>query len=169
MDQSELFNPLKELFISQRSASLATLTNQSLPYVSMVPFALDAKAGRFIIHTSELAAHTRYLLQRPEAGLMICLPEQAGKPVHNLSRVSLQVIAHHPERESAEWQHCREVYLSRFPDVEFMTSFKDFHFFSLEITRVRQVAGFGSARTLRVEQVIDQIQQLAELQQKRPA
>lgn len=61
------------------------------------------------------------------------------------------------------------MYLARFPDVEFMTSFKDFHFFSLEITRVRQVAGFGSARTLRVEQVIDQIQQLAELQQKRPA
>ncbi len=35
--------------------------------------------------------------------------------------------------------------------------------------RVRQVTGFGFARTLRVEQVIDQIQQLAELQQKRPA
>ena len=145
----------RTLLISQRSASFGTLTNQGLPFVSMVPFAIDSVTGQVVIHISEFAAHTRYLLQRPTASLMVCKAEQEDQPVHDLSRVSFQAQAHHPERGSEVWQRCREVYLSRFPDVEFMTEFKDFHFFSLEITRVRQVAGFGAAKTLKAEDVIE--------------
>ncbi|AVL71477.1 MULTISPECIES: HugZ family protein [Oligella] len=152
-EQSELLKHLQQLLRSKRSASFATLTNQGEPFVSMVPFAIDTQHAHFVIHISEFAAHTRYLLQRPTASLMLCTSEEEDKPVHDLSRVTFQVNAIAQERGTTSWAYYRDVYLNRFPDVEFMTHFKDFNFFALEITRIRQVAGFGAAKTLDVSEV----------------
>lgn len=152
-EQTELTAQLEELLQNKRSASLATLTNQGEPFVSMVPFAIDTESGNLVIHISDFAAHTRYIQQRPTASLMICTSEEKDKPVHDLSRVTFQIKAQPLARDSDEWSHYRGVYLKRFPDVEFMTNFSDFHFFALEITRIRQVAGFGAAKTLNVDDV----------------
>ena len=159
-EQDNLVPQLQQLLRTKRSASLATLTNQGEPFASMVPFAIDKKTANLVIHISEFAAHTRYIQQRPTASLMICTSEETNKPVHDLSRVTFAVKAAEPERDSEEWTYYRDIYLERFPDVEFMTHFKDFHFFVLEITRVRQVAGFGAAKTLNVEDVKELIQKL---------
>ena len=159
-EQTELVQHLQKLLLNKRSASLATLTNQGEPFASMVPFAIDSKSANLVIHISEFVAHTRYLQQRPIASVMIATSEQEGKPVHDLSRVTFQVNALPLELDSEEWSYYRDIYLARFPYVEFMTHFKDFHFFTLEITRIRQVAGFGAAKTLNVDEVKALIQAL---------
>lgn len=154
MELNDLKISLQTLLREQRTGFLATLSNRGVPYVSMAPFVVDAENANLIIHISELAAHTRYLLQRPEAAFMICQSEQVGVPVHNLPRVSFQILAHHPVRESDEWLRIKEAYLQRFPSMSSMTmGLKDFHFFSLEILRVRQIAGFGLAKTLKADDV----------------
>lgn len=148
MNVPELQASFRQLMTRQRTGSLATLSNQGWPYVSMTPFAIDTAAARFIIHVSELAAHTRYLLQRPQASFMVCTSEVAGEPVQALSRVSFQVEATDLARGSEAWESARDCYVKRFPDFAFMVEFKDFHLFTLEILRARQVSGFGSAKTV---------------------
>ncbi len=150
---------LYQLLQQQRHGSLGTLTNQGLPFVSMVPFALDAAHGRLLIHISDMAAHTRYLKERPQASIMICQTPSDDAPVHDLPRVTLQIEASLLERNTPEREAARDVYLARFPDVAFMTDFTDFHFFALSLQRVRHVAGFGAARTLQVEEVCERIRQ----------
>jgi len=143
----------------QRTGALASLSNHGWPWLAMTPFAIDTEAGQFIIHISELAAHTRYLLQRPQASFMVCTSETPGEPVHALPRASFQVGAIHPERGSASWATARDCYLQRFPDVAFMVDFTDFHFFRLGVQRARLVTGFGAAKTISVEQVRQWLQQ----------
>lgn len=150
---------LYQLLQQQRLGALGTLSNQGLPFVSMVPFALDTHHSRLLIHISDMAAHTRYLKVRPQASLMISQTPTEGAGVHDLPRVTFQVEASLLERNSPEREAARDVYLSRFPDVAFMTNFTDFHFFALSLQRVRHVAGFGAARTLQVEDVCERIRQ----------
>lgn len=153
MNASELHASFQRLITRQRIGSLATLSDHGWPYVSMTPFSVDTSSGRFVIHVSELGAHTRYLLKRPQASFMICTGETPGEPVHALPRVSFQVEARDLARDGNAWKAARESYLARFPDVGFMMDFKDFHLFHLEVVRVRQVDGFGAARTLPVDDV----------------
>lgn len=151
--EPDLQTRFQTLVTRQRTGSLGTLSNQGWPYVSMTPYSVDTENARLVIHISELGAHTRYLLQRPQAAFMICTSETPGEPVHALPRVTFQVEAHDLPRGSDPWRAARESYLARFPDVEFIMDFTDFHLFHLEILRVRQVSGFGAANTLAVEDV----------------
>lgn len=148
------------LLQQERTAALGTLTPQNEPSISMVPYAVDTQTACLIVHISELAAHTRYLLARQQSSIMICQSPQTHQPVHNLPRVTLQTCATLLNRDTQAWQHAHDAYIKRFPDVAFMTEFKDFHFFALEPLRVRQIAGFGAARTLTLEQAKDILRQL---------
>ena len=53
-----------------------------------------------------------------------------------------------PQPGSTDWNDCRAAYLARFPEAQPMTQFGDFHFVAIDVTGARQVAGFGSARSL---------------------
>lgn len=148
MKEVELRTRLLDLLNTHRTGTLGTLSEQGWPYVSMTPFAVDFKNPSLLIHVSELGAHTRYLLKRPQASFMVCAREEWAAPVHALPRVTFQVEAEQLVRNSPPWEVAREAYLRRFPDVEFMMDFTDFHLFRLNIVRVRQVTGFGAAKTL---------------------
>lgn len=152
-DDAPLLAGIQQLLQSRRTAALGTLTNRGLPFVSLVPFAIAPELQSIVIHISELAAHTRYLMQRPDASLLISQGEQEGEPVHELLRASLQTRASLLIRGDQDWDLARQAYVARFPDAEFMTSFQDFHFFSLAIVRVRHVAGFGAAHNVEPEKV----------------
>lgn len=152
-DDTPLLAGLQHLLQTRRTAALGTLTNRGLPYVSLVPFAIAPRLESVIIHISELAAHTRYLMQRPDASLLLNQGEQDGQIVHDLPRATIQAHATQLIPGDKDWEHARDAYVARFPDSEFMTSFKDFHFFSLSIVRVRHIAGFGSAHSIAPEKV----------------
>jgi putative heme iron utilization protein len=145
--ESRLTTALRELLAVQRVAALGTLGDDGAPFVSMVPFAVDAADGSLVIHISGLAAHTRNLQRTPRASLMVCRAEVAGEPVHALPRVTLDVLARE-SADAADALACRTAYLARFPDAEPMTALGDFRFVRLQALGARQVAGFGAARSL---------------------
>lgn len=148
-----LLASLQALLKSERTAALGTLSNRGLPVVSRVPFAICPEQASIIIHISEMAAHTRYLSQRPDASLMISQSEHGQAAVHDLPRVTFQMQARRLERDQPEWEQARQAYSARFPDMEFLSTFTDFHFFALELIRVRHIAGFAAARSLRPDVV----------------
>lgn len=145
---SRLTQQLRALLRAERVASLGTIRDEGAPLVSMVPFSVEPGLGCVVIHVSDLAAHTRNLQLRPGVSLLVMQAALAGEPVHALPRVTLDGVARVLQPDSEPWQRCRTAYLGRFPDVDFMTGFPDFKFVSIDITAARQVAGFGSARSL---------------------
>ena len=145
--EPRLTTALRELLTAQRVAALGTLGEDGAPFVSMVPFAVDARDHSLVIHISGLAAHTRNLLRTPRASLMVCQAEVAGEPVHALPRVTLDIEAA-DAAAGADAQACRAAYLARFPEAEPMTALGDFRFVRLRPLGARQVAGFGAARSV---------------------
>lgn len=137
---------LRQLLTERRSAALGTLGDDGAPAVSMVPFAIDSAEGVLVLHVSALAAHTAHMASQPRVSLLVTAMEEAGQPVHDLARVSIDALAETPAPDSTAATTAREAYLARFPEAEFMTELPDFRFVVLRPQAARHVAGFGSAR-----------------------
>ena len=151
--EPRLTRELRTLLKTQRVAALGTIDDIGAPFVSMVPFAIEPQFHCPVIHVSGLAAHTRYVQARGMVSLMVMQSEVAGQPVHALPRVTLEGVAKVAERGSTEWAACRAAYLTRFPEAEPMTELGDFKFVAIKVTGVRQVAGFGAARSLDQDEI----------------
>jgi putative heme iron utilization protein len=151
--ESRLTRELRALLHSRRVAALGTITDEGSPFVSMVPFAMVPDLGCIVIHISGLAAHTRYLLARPAVSLLVVQPEVPGEPVHALPRATLEGQARVPVSGSETWRACRVAYLQRFPEAQPMTELGDFMFVAIALKGARQVAGFGSARSIDEEEL----------------
>ena len=148
-----LGHALRTLLHERRHAALGTLDAAGAPFVSMVPFAIDAAAGRLVLHISGLAAHTGHMAAEPRVSLLVTAADAAGQPVHDLARVTLQALAHTPAPRAADWASARAAYLARFPEATPMTELPDFRFITLQITGARQVAGFGAARSVPADEL----------------
>jgi putative heme iron utilization protein len=151
--EPRLASALRELLRAQRVATLACLDGQNHPALSMVPFACCTQERCLVIHVSALAAHTRYMMDRPDVGLMVCEAEVAGQPVHALQRVSIQGLAEPLRRDSAAWLACRAAYLARFEEARPMTELGDFSFFKITPQSGRHIAGFGAARSVDADEL----------------
>ena len=151
MHEPRLSRALRQMLNTQRVASLGTLNSDGSPFVSMVPYAIEPESASLIVHVSLLAPHTRNLLSNPAVSVMVMQSEIAGAPVHDLPRVSIVGTAARLQPESDAWLAARAVYLARFPEAEPMTHLGDFSFVALQPISARQVAGFGTARPVEVE------------------
>ena len=155
-----LGHALHQLLATRRSAALAALDAASgAPSVSMVPFAVDPGhpdddgAPCIVLHISGLAAHTANLQADARAALLITAAEVPGAPVHDLARITLDVLAHTPAPDSPAGRRAHAVYVQRFPDAAFMTGLGDFRFVTLVPTGARQIAGFGTARNVGAQEL----------------
>lgn len=160
-DQAKL---LSKLLLKCRVAALGTL-HDGKPLVSMTPFATSSVAGQegFLIHVSQLAAHTRDMLQTADVSLMIMEPEGGAESVLATPRVTIACTAYRVERESAEWENLARAYLDVIPDALPLLDFGDFHFFLLDPQSARFVAGFAQAFHVSREQLLEVIRAKNEL------
>ena len=67
-----LGHALRALLHERRHAALGTLDAAGAPFVSMVPFAVDATAGRLVLHVSGLAAPGGRLYETRRALIESC-------------------------------------------------------------------------------------------------
>ncbi|WP_296447384.1 HugZ family protein [Rhodoferax sp. UBA5149] len=158
--EPRLTRDLRTLLATQRVAALGTLGDEGLPFVSMVPFALEPRNACLVIHVSGLAAHTRNLQMAPQVSLLVMQTEAAGEPVHALPRVTLMGQATVPTTGSVAWADARAAYLARFPEAEPMTQLGDFMFVTIHLAGARQIAGFGAARSLDADEMARVLQPL---------
>jgi len=149
MDAAEAL-ALKTLLVRAPVAALATL-HQGEPATSMVPYAL-LPDGRFVIHVSRLATHTRDMLEHPAVSLLVmAAPGSADTPLA-LPRVSVPGVALVCVPDAAEYAQARSAYLTKLPEAEQLFSFADFSLFLITPQFLRYVAGFGRAHTVTAEQ-----------------
>jgi len=118
---------------------LCTLAQDPLgyPYGSLITFALDAGHPVFLI--SELAEHTKNLHADSRASLLIA-ENRPGDPLAN-GRVTL--LGRCTPVPSERRERASQAYLARHPGASYYADFKDFGFWSLEVTALRYIGGYG--------------------------
>jgi putative heme iron utilization protein len=141
---------LRDLLRTQEVAALGTL-HQGQPYVSMVPFALRSGSTDFIIHVSQLAAHTRDMQAHPQVSLLVIAPPTPEVMAQELARISIQGEAMQVASGTPGHAAARAAYLSRFPQSEPMFDFSDFSLFAIVPSSIRFVGGFAQATTISPE------------------
>jgi putative heme iron utilization protein len=146
---SRLDLALLSLLHGRRTATLGTLTNQREVSLSMVPYAIDATSGSLVILVSGLAAHTHQLQAHPRASVLVT------DSVHALARVSLDVTATWPAAGSSEARRASQAHQRRHPAADMLIALPDFRWACLHPQQARQVAGFGAARTLGQERLLE--------------
>ena len=138
---------LRDLLRTQEVGALGTL-HEGEPYVSMVPFALRPGSTDFIIHVSQLAAHTKDMLTHPQVSLLVIAPPSPAVTAQELARITVQGDAVQLARGMPEHAAARAAYLTRFPQSEMMFGFGDFSLFAIVPRSIRFVGGFAQATTL---------------------
>jgi putative heme iron utilization protein len=138
---------LLDLLRGQRWAALATCGERE-PLASMVAFVAEPDLDGFLLHLSELAAHTRNLVDHGQASLVIGAPDLGGGDPQTLARVTIGGSVALIAPGTAEHALARQRYLGRLPAAEPRFSFGDFRLFRLVPRELRFVGGFARARTL---------------------
>ncbi len=149
---------LRDLLRTQEVAALGTL-HQGYPYVSMVPFALLPGGTDFIIHVSQLAAHTKDMLTHPQVSLLVIAPPAPGVIAQELARITVQGAAAQRVPGTPEHAAAKAAYLARFPQSEPMFGFSDFSLFAIVPESIRFVGGFAQATTISPEALAEALSQ----------
>lgn len=138
-------NDLLALVRARRWASLATLGADGAPLASSVACALSPDARGFLLHLSRLAEHTRNLLERPPAALVISEADGGEGDPQTLARLSVQGRVRLLQKGAPGYSAARAAYLARLPHAEPRFEFSDFELFLLEVGRGHFVGGFARA------------------------
>lgn len=138
---------LRALLRTQEVAALGTL-HEGRPYVSMVPFATLPGGTGFVIHVSQLAAHTRDMLASPPVSLLVIAPPAPDVSAQALARVTIQGRAMQYTNATESHAEAKAAYLARFPQSEDLFGFADFSLFAIVPESVRFVGGFAQAATI---------------------
>jgi heme oxygenase (biliverdin-IX-beta and delta-forming) len=138
---------LRDLLRAQQVASLGTL-HQGHPHVSMVPFAMLPGGTDFIIHVSQLAAHTKDMLTSPPVSLLVIAPSVPGVMAQEQARITVQGEAVQRVPGTPGHAAAKAAYLARFPQSEPMFGFSDFSLFAIVPDTIRFVGGFAQATTI---------------------
>lgn len=122
-------------------ASLGTVDAAGAPFVSLVAIADDG-AGRPLLLVSGLAEHTKNLLRRPDASLLIA----EGGETMDRARVTMTGKVEWLSGPDADAAKAR--FVERIPEARQWAALPDFRPARLAIEGVRWVGGFGRAATL---------------------
>lgn len=112
------------------------------PLASRVAVATDS-AGAPIILISSLSAHSKALLADNRCSLLLGEPGKGDPLAH--PRITLICVAAWLDRDAAETQLIKELYLRHQPKAALYVDFGDFSFVRLKIQAANLNGGFGQA------------------------
>jgi len=147
-EQEEHTHNYQQLIKNQQTLLLATVSTHAEPECSYAPYVTDEHKV-FYIFVSELATHTKNMMDTQKASILFIKPEQETKNFFVRERVIFDCTI-------SEIQQDDELFnrqLSRMNDqfgetVELLRSLSDFHLLALTPVKGRYIAGFGKAFTI---------------------
>ena len=128
-----------------KSVVLATLSSGGVPDASYTPYILDDN-GNIFIFVSELAQHTKNLINLPKVSLLWIADEEHSRNLFARQRLTLQCDVKETPPDTIQWN----AVLTRMQHVhgktiEVLRSLPDFHLFTLEARHGNYVRGFAKA------------------------
>ena len=126
-----------------RTVFLATASSTGEPEASVVAAALDGRGG-FLLHVSDLAAHTRHLRETGRASVLLAEDENATTQPLARRRLTWRCEADFVMPGQPGWSEAVEALRARFgATLELTLALPDFHVVRLAPQSGRLVAGFG--------------------------
>ena len=117
----------------------------------MVPFAMLPGGSGFVIHVSQLSAHTKDMLSSAQVSLLVVAPQSPEIPAQAVARVTIQGDAMQYHESVPGYAEAKLAYLSRFPQSSDMFNFSDFSLFVIRPRSIRFIGGFAQAATITPE------------------
>src|SRR3569833_654496 len=121
----------------------------------MVPFAMLPGETDFIIHVSQLAAHTKDMLTSPPVSLLVIAPPVPGVMAQEQARSTVQGEAVQRVAGTSGHAAAKAAYLTRFPQSEPMFGFSAFSLFVFVPDTIRFVRVFAQATTFSRESLAE--------------
>lgn len=126
---------------------MATLGVENKPEASMVAYALDDQQAVLYLHLSQLAAHSRNLLNVPDASLAISETDMGTGDPQQLARLTLFGRVIPLQQDLPGYEEAKRCYLQRLPTATPLFDFADFRLFRFVINKARYVGGFAQAHS----------------------
>ncbi|MBE0438882.1 MAG: pyridoxamine 5'-phosphate oxidase family protein [Gammaproteobacteria bacterium] len=141
-------NP-SEFIKSHRYGVLSThsVTEAGYPFGSITPYIISDK-GEIAILISHLAEHTNNILANPKVALTLFDPEDSNNPQAG-ARITCLANA----RKAGDESDLRQRYVTHFADADMIVQLPGFHFYLLDLVKVRLIAGFGQVKWLEADQL----------------
>ena len=140
------------LVTAQRWAAVGSI-HDGQPLVSMIAYATEPGLDGLLIFISQMAAHTRALLEDPRCSLAITAPDTGEGDPQLLQRVTLNGTAMAIARDDVAFQEAAERYVARFPDAAMRFQLGDFVLMRIVFDSARYVGGFARASTFTGDQL----------------
>ena len=148
--QAEDKEILRALLSESRVLSLGVVVDGE-PHVGLLPFIVDPDLQSAFVHASDLARHSRGLVQGAAFRVLIHeADDPEGDPLQ-VARVTISGTVDQLARTDGEYPRLRRAYIDRFPTSERTFLLGDFYLYRLNFERGRLVAGFARAVNLRPE------------------
>lgn len=152
--QGRLEPEIREFRDGAKTLVLATVDASGNPNVSYAPFAL-LKDGYYIL-ISEMARHTKNLLENPKISLMMVEDEQDCRTLFARKRLTFEAKPQHVSRDTPEWQAGIDALHGRFNETVLgLSQLADFHLYRLVPIKGLFVKGFGQAFAVSGDDLID--------------
>lgn len=136
------------LIEDMRSLQLSTVGPDGIPHCGYTPY-LHQAPNSFYIFVSQLAAHTRHLLENETVAIMIIADEQSSSEIFARARVNYLCNANRIAPESHDYALALDAYQQRHGKMAaLLRQLPDFFLFHLQPIRGQFVMGFGKAYTL---------------------
>jgi len=134
---------------SQQYGVLSThsLSEPGYPFGSITPYIIS-ESGELAIFISHLAEHTHNIEANSRVSLTIFDPTDADNPTAG-ARITCLADAVKAGDETL----LRKMYLQQFPQSEMILELPGFHFYLLQLTKIRLVSGFGQVKWLEAKQL----------------
>jgi putative heme iron utilization protein len=138
---------IRTLIDNHRWAALATL-GENGPEVSWVAYVAEPNWSGFLLHISQLAAHTHNLLRDPRASLSASEAERAGYDPQQLARLMMDGRVEMIPKTAPDYQIAVGHYQTSLPMSKRLFEFSDFMLVRFLPLQVRFVGGFAQSYTL---------------------
>ncbi len=146
--QEEHTRKYQELILSQKTLLLSTVTEQNEPECSYAPYVRD-RQGVFYIYVSELATHTRNMLQKCRASVFFIRPEKEVKNLFARERVVFNCVVNEVLNNDERYDKQLLKMKDKFGDtVALLCRLPDFHLLALTPLNGKYIAGFGQAYSI---------------------
>ncbi|ART83692.1 heme utilization protein HutZ [Oceanisphaera profunda] len=152
--QGRLAPEIREFRDATRTLVLATVDANGTPNVSYAPFAL-LEDGYYIL-ISEMARHTKNLLENPKISLMMVEDEQDSRTLFARKRLTFEATPELVQRDTPAWQAGIEALHERFQETVLgLSQLEDFHLYRLVPIKGLFVKGFGQAFAVSGDDLVD--------------
>lgn len=141
-------NP-SEFIKSHRYGVLSTHSaiEAGYPFGSITPYIISGN-GEIAILISHLAEHTNNILANPKVALTLFDPEDSSNPQAGARITCLANV-----RKADDESDLRQRYIAHFADADMILQLPGFHFYLLDLVKVRLIAGFGQVKWLEADQI----------------